>query len=105
MSAYEMDYESLDLEGSKFMLMKDIFEEVKEIQFNSFSDLFKWREILAKQYGQEFTLRIKKLAFNTTSENVLFLNPVSGGIGYFVSDKVKTQIEQIGCTGLDFVKV
>lgn len=105
MSAYEMDYESLDLEGSKFMLMKDIFQEVKEIHFNSSSDLFKWREIIANQYGQEFTFKIKKLAFNTTSQNIVFLNPVTGGIGYFVSDKVKSQMEQNGCTGLDFVMV
>jgi len=39
------------------------------------------------------------------SKNFLQIENVKGGIGYFVSDNLKKQIESAGCTGISFEKV
>lgn len=49
------------------------------------------------------TTTIKELRLNDNiTENFFELKRVSGGIGYFVSEKLKTEIEEAGCTGIEF---
>ena len=36
------------------------------------------------------------------NENVCTIERVRGGAGYFVSEKLKAEIESAGCTGIEF---
>lgn len=47
------------------------------------------------------TIKELKLQYNIT-EDFFALKCVSGGIGYFVSEKLKIEIENAGCTGIEF---
>lgn len=41
----------------------------------------------------------------TTSQHLILLRHVSGGVGYYVSEKLKKEIEEAGCIGIDFEAV
>jgi hypothetical protein len=48
-------------------------------------------------------LFIEKLVFKKIiNENVCTIERVRGGAGYFVSEKLKAEIESAGCTGIEF---
>lgn len=45
---------------------------------------------------------IEKVKFNKVDEDFFMLQNVFGGIGYFVSETLKKEIEDAGCTGIEF---
>ena len=51
------------------------------------------------------TVRIEKPVFKTLNNNLLILYPVNGAVGYYVSEQLKKEIEDAGCTGIDFEEV
>lgn len=51
-------------------------------------------------------LFIEKLVFKKIiNENVCTIERVRGGAGYFVSEKLKAEIESAGCTGIEFYPI
>ncbi|KOF02528.1 hypothetical protein OB69_11395 [Roseivirga seohaensis subsp. aquiponti] len=102
MSIYTFDYEALDLTKSEIILTKNSFEEIKEISIHSTDQLHTLREDVRKEYGEDFSFRIKQLDFLPNNQDFLFLSYVSGGIGYYVSQRLRDQLEESGITGIDF---
>lgn len=45
---------------------------------------------------------IEKLSLNNVIEDFFILKYVNGGIGYYVSEKLKNEIEDACCTGIEF---
>jgi len=45
---------------------------------------------------------IEKLALQNVEENFFGINDVEGGVGFYVSEKLKNEIEEAGCTGIEF---
>lgn len=54
------------------------------------------------QYLPPKGLTIKKLVINHNSFDVLILERVKAGISYYISEKLKKEIEDAGCTGIEF---
>jgi len=51
-------------------------------------------------------IKIEKLSIlDSISENFFMLKHVNGGVGYFVSETLKDEIEDAGCTGIEFQPV
>ena len=70
-----------------------------EVNIESIEDF----EILKTSSQKKFeTLYIKNLFFKDVDENFFAIRYVEGGIGYFVSEKLKNEIEEAGCTGIEF---
>lgn len=98
-NAYAFNPEWVDFEKSVVRLnnyedsskSRDIEIETLE-QFNSLVDRLSWPEAVT----------IKELALHCPEKDIFVLNRVTGGIGYYVSEKVKFEIEDKGCTGIDF---
>ncbi|MEP6261506.1 MAG: hypothetical protein ABJ092_08010 [Gillisia sp.] len=54
-------------------------------------------------YKNEGFLFINKLIVKMMAEDFLFIRYMQGGPGYFVSEHLKSIIEENGCTGIEFV--
>jgi hypothetical protein len=82
-----------------------IFErngENKIITINNFEDFRKKQNELIWPNN----LFIEKLVFNKIiDEEVCTIERVRGGAGYFVSEKLKQEIELAGCTGIEFLPI
>jgi hypothetical protein len=82
-----------------------IFErngENKIITINNFEDFIKKQNELIWPNN----LFIEKLVFNKIIvEEVCTIERVRGGAGYFVSEKLKQEIESAGCTGIEFLPI
>ena len=82
-----------------------IFErngENKIITINNFEDFIKKQNELIWPNN----LFIEKLVFNKIiDEEVCTIERVRGGAGYFVSEKLKQEIESAGCTGIEFLPI
>jgi hypothetical protein len=82
-----------------------IFErngENKIITINNFEDFRKKQNELIWPNN----LFIEKLLFNKIiDEEVCTIERVRGGAGYFVSEKLKQEIELAGCTGIEFLPI
>jgi hypothetical protein len=80
------------------------FEKMHIKSFQEYLDALK---IIEKNFSHSREgLEITTLRFQEgISKNFLQIENVKGGIGYFVSDNLKKQIESAGCTGISFEKV
>lgn len=73
--------------------------KIKIISINCYED-FKQNEIKLEWPNNLF---IDKLVFkNKIDYNFCTIENVSAGVGYFVSEKLKEEIESAGCTGIEF---
>ena len=76
--------------------------ENKIITINNFEDFIKKQNELIWPNN----LFIEKLVFNKIiDEEVCTIERVRGGAGYFVSEKLKQEIELAGCTGIEFLPI
>ena len=73
--------------------------KIKIISINDYED-FKQNEIKLEWPNNLF---IDKIVFkNKIDYNFCTIENVSAGVGYFVSEKLKEEIESAGCTGIEF---
>lgn len=100
----------LDLEKSEFAYLKSIGSlEKEEIHFKTLNDLreaFDKNKFNPKEHNLSThrPLIIDKIAIRNNLSNDFFaLSPLNyGGIGYFVSERFKDEIEKKDCTGIVF---
>ena len=66
-------------------------------------------DALCRSNGKEerkiYVINEVSLDKSIIKEDFFLLDGVSGGIGYFFSEKLKSKIEEAGCTGIDFAEV
>lgn len=105
-----ISYELIDFENSAFALYpmnaKKIRHESLDINtITDYEQCIKKYPFLVKGNPERLKVSLEKLAF---VENVPFdlfriLGPTPSGYSYFVSERLKTAMEENKCTGIDFV--
>ena len=91
----------LDFQKSEFVLCK-LFEKVKDLNFKDFEDYLEFKSDL------KYPLNIlaSKIHFLPEIKNDLItLIDVGGGVKYVVSEKFKELIENLNCTGIEFMPI
>ncbi|AZI22995.1 hypothetical protein EIH07_08075 [Chryseobacterium taklimakanense] len=108
LNMYEINQEFIDYKNSiiKYEKKADDYEssfntKLILLDINTLKEFNKYKEIAEKNLE---IIEIERLALNTISINEDFfaLKYVEGGIGYFVSETLKQEIEKSGCIGLEF---
>ena len=102
---YLFNLEFIDFEKSNIFLTENVFNKIKSMDIKNSFDFE--REIIRLKKDDNYrSLYIEK--FNLV-ENIIadffILRHVEGGIKYIVSEKLKKEIEDAGCTGIEFQPV
>lgn len=106
LNMYEFSQEFIDFKRCKIIYCKkdddfDITFSAKnlEIKVNSLKE---FNNYIEKAKERLETITIEKLELINVNQDFFILKYVNGGIGYFVSEKIKQDIEDAGCTGIEF---
>lgn len=92
--------ELINYSASEIWLTEFGFSKLNRINIKDYSAFAEWISILESPRG----ISITKLGFLAdTKQDFIQLRYVTGGIGYYVSEKLKMEIEKAKCTGLRFV--
>ena len=101
--------EYIDFENSEFYIgsYKDYKWEGDNINVLNHKDILESERTLKEE---NLLLKAKKIVlnFSNVSEDLFrmgYVVPVIGTVGYFVSEKLKTAIEDNGFTGMEFIEV
>lgn len=99
---YCFDFEYIDFKRSLVKIENENLERVP-IQINSFEE---FQEKLEYAKIKRKLIFIDSISFKVnTSSDLFFIRYVYGGLGYYCSEKLKSEIEDSGCTGLIFETV
>lgn len=105
LSMYEVNMEFVDFVKSLVYETKDVNEKSSLIQIKDVDKFFEVKkEIDTKGYPYEISIS-KIRIYDTVRSHFFALSNVEGGIKYIVSEKLKTEIEVAGCTGIEFQPV
>lgn len=104
---YKFEFDYIDFQNSTFVLKKsktDGGTYQQNVNVSTFED-FKYILSNKKELGYvQFYIDRIKLKSNINDE-FFVLRHVQGGIKYIVSEKLKKEIEDAGCTGIEFMPV
>lgn len=106
LNMYEFNLEFIDFKKCIIIYRKkdDDFEvtfSAKNIQI-SVNDIKEFNVFIEKAKEKLETITIEKLVLKNVNENFFMLKHINGGIGYYVSEYLKQEIEDAGCTGIEF---
>jgi len=80
----------------------NVINEIQVVSINNYEDFRK----IDNELVWPNNLFIDKLVFKKIiDENVCTIESIYGGVGYFVSEKLKGAIESAGCTGIEFLPI
>ena len=109
LNMYEFNQEFIDFSKCKIIHQEKAVDfEVsylvneKVIFINNQNEFYKFIE---KTKINNEVVWIEKLVLNNVNEDFFMLKYVFGGVGYYVSEKLKEEIEDAGCTGIEFQPV
>lgn len=91
----------LNFEKSEILLMEGVSDEIEKLNIKTFSD-YSFMKKNIEERGYPYNIFIKNYEILDNPYNFLVLNKVSGGVHYLVSEKLKKEIEDAGCTGIEF---
>ncbi|UPQ80067.1 hypothetical protein M0M57_04345 [Flavobacterium azooxidireducens] len=109
LNMYEFNQEFIDFSKCKIIYQeKEADFEVsylinEKVVFISNQDEF--YALIKKARIKDEIIWIEKLELNNVNEDFFILKYVNGGVGYFVSETLKQEIEDAGCTGIEFQPV
>ena len=103
LNMYEINMEFIDFKNSKIFLMKGISTILKELEVKNYDHFKEIKKEIDKR-GYPFNILIDRFSLisNPTDDFFTLLN-VEGGVKYLVSEKLKQEIEEAGCTGIEFM--
>lgn len=102
LNMHEKNYEVIDFEKTKFYETKNTFELNKELKINSLKELIQvMKKIESKGYPYGFLIG-EIILSNIIAFDFFILTNIEGGIRYVVSEKLKNDIENERCEGLEF---
>ena len=102
---FESDMHFLNFNKSKVYLTENIFDKIRELEIKNVNDFLNMKEIIEEEglpkgiFIETFTLE------DTIDEDFFFLANVQGGVAYIVSEKIRNNIEQENCTGIEFMPI
>lgn len=98
----QLDNDTINYEISKIYSTNYPGNDEVAILVSDFNDFNKIKNNLSFPYH----LYIKNLVFKSPiGKNLLAIDSISGGIGYFVSEQLKLEINQANCTGVEFESI
>lgn len=95
----DFDNDKIDYDKSKIEVHSLGGTKMFDIKITSYQHFEQVK--LKLEYPERIYIR-KVIVNNLTLDNFLFFEKVYGGVGYYVSEKLKAEIESAGCTGVDF---
>ncbi len=102
---YKVDYDFVDYSKSIISKENILGSDSKEyVTINGTEEFIKQRTHHSTD-GKIWSYTIEKIAFKDKLTDFFILDGVSGGIGYYVSEKLKNEIEEAGFTGIEFEAV
>ncbi len=106
LNMYEFNQEFIDFGNCKIIYRKkdddfDVTFSAKNIEIEA-NNIKEFNEYIGKAKEKLETITVEKLVLNNVNESYFILKNVNGGIGYYVSEKLKQEIEDAGCTGIEF---
>ncbi len=109
LNMYEFNQEFIDFENCNIIYRKkdddfDVTFSAKNIEIKV-KNIKEFNDYIEKAKEKLETITVEKLVVNNVNENFFILKYVNGGVGYFVSDTLKQEIEDAGCTGIEFQPV
>lgn len=91
----------IDFKNSEIYLMDGLFDDIKKLNIDNYDEFLK--EInFVEDTGWPLNLRIKKFEIIPNALDFFALKHVEGGVNYLVSDKLKQEIEEAECIGIEF---
>lgn len=89
----------IDFRKSKVFLIKNYSDIIDELKINCFEEFMNEKA----KFEYPFSLIIKKINIKKNiNDDFFILTNISGGIKYVVSKKVKNEIQNKNCTGIEF---
>ncbi|MCX8525018.1 hypothetical protein OF897_13950 [Chryseobacterium formosus] len=108
LNMYEFNQEFMDLKNSKIIYQKknddfNVTYSTTDIEIQT-KDLNEFNHYIERAKEKLEIITIEKIALNESIivEDFFMLKYVSEGISYYVSEKLKQEIEDAGCTGIEF---
>jgi hypothetical protein len=106
LNMYEFNQEVIDFSKCKIIYQEkpadfevSYLVNEKDVTINNEDE---FNEFIKKTRRNDEIVWIEKLVINNINEDFFILKYVNGGIGYFVSENLKHEIEDAGCTGVEF---
>lgn len=95
------NYENIDFTNSTFFELKGAFDKQEKLQIKSLKDFNKEKERINK-LGYPYRFKIKNISLNyQNKKDFVIIDNVDGGIGYYVSEKLKKEMQK-NLTGIKF---
>lgn len=102
LNVYEVNYELVDFQNSIVFETKNTFNLDTELKIKSCENFYQKKRDINKK-GYPYGILIVKVALTSQCNSHFFtLLNVEGGVKYIVSEKLKKEIEDAGCTGIEF---
>ncbi len=101
---YKVNYELVDY--SNCIIKRQNLFNYKQTEYIGINSSEEFKNLLVEQNGGIiWSYLIEKLALLQVYQDFFILGGVSSGIGYYVSEHLKNEIEEAGCTGIEFEPV
>ncbi|MFY7743081.1 MAG: imm11 family protein [Flavobacterium sp.] len=98
-----MDY--VDFQKSEIYLTENSFNMIERLYLNNYEEYTLKKQEIEKR-GYPYGILIDKFVLNCDIHDDFFLlKDVKGGVKYITSQKLKQEIEDAGCTGIEFQPV
>jgi hypothetical protein len=102
LNPYEINMEFIDFKNSDIFLMEGVFDKLQKIQILNLDD-YESEKKRIEEMGYPNNISIEKIQLkNDITEDFFVLLNVEGYVKYIVSEKLKKEIEDAGCTGIEF---
>jgi hypothetical protein len=99
---YKIDMEFIDYGKSEIFLMKNTFDKEEKLNIFTHDEFVKKKKEIDDR-GYPYSIYIDRFIISENIvENFFALENIEGGRGYFVSEKLKQEIEVARCTGIEF---
>ncbi|KAF2518771.1 hypothetical protein E0W68_08460 [Flavobacterium salilacus subsp. salilacus] len=104
LNMYIANNEYINYSGSEIILWKKKKEEPGKVpEIINISDIDNFNERIEEARTNREILHVKKISLKKDiKEDFFILRYIEGGAGYFVSEKLKKEMEDAGCTGIEF---
>jgi len=106
LNMFELNNESIDFQKCKISVVTKKKEGGTERKLLTINSLSEFIEVVNFYKKNMEIVSINNIYLNSNvSEDFFMLQYVEGGIKYIVSEKLKKEIEDAGCTGIEFQPV
>ncbi|TCN56442.1 hypothetical protein D0809_15010 [Flavobacterium circumlabens] len=105
LNMYEVDMSFIDFKKSEVYLTENTFNLIEKLKIKSYAEFITEKSGIDKK-GYPFGIHITKFNFlDDLKQDFFLIQNIEGGSKYIVSEKLKIEIEESDCTGIEFKPV